>query len=175
MKKQAIKVISAFAGLGKTTLAQKYENICDLQTSQYRYHCQNINLENKEEYEKLKGGFNKEINPNWPNNYIAELKKAIQEYDLVLVPSNADVRKILTELQIPFLFVLPKKTNKNKEILLKRYQARKNTNALIKKISDYFDCWSRNQEDYSYPIYVMEKVGTLEEVVIKLKIIKKKG
>lgn len=31
-----IKVISVFAGLGKTTVGKKYPNVCDLQSSPYR-------------------------------------------------------------------------------------------------------------------------------------------
>lgn len=30
------KVISVFAGLGKTTVGRKYSNVCDLQSSPYR-------------------------------------------------------------------------------------------------------------------------------------------
>ena len=37
-----IKVISVFAGLGKTTVAKKYPNVCDLRSSIYRCDYSNI-------------------------------------------------------------------------------------------------------------------------------------
>lgn len=129
-----IKVISAFAGLGKTTVCKKYPNVCDLQSSPYRCEYSNID---KKDYEKMKCDKTRVINPNWPNNYLEALKKAIEEYDLVLVPSNPDIRKLLQENNIDFLFVLP--SIDSREILLNRYKKRKNNKELIDEVTNYFD------------------------------------
>ena len=74
MNKSGI-VISAFSGLGKTTIERKYKNICDLATSQYRYDFSNVK---EEDYEKLKEDKDNKVNKNWPNNYIEALKKQLE-------------------------------------------------------------------------------------------------
>ena len=43
------KVISVFAGLGKTTVGKKYSNVCDLQSSPYRFDYTDICIK---DYEK---------------------------------------------------------------------------------------------------------------------------
>ncbi|MDE6292343.1 MAG: hypothetical protein K2L98_01535 [Bacilli bacterium] len=84
-----VKVISVFAGLGKTTVGNKYKNVCDLTSSKYRYDYSNIN---QEDYEKMKYDKSMIVNPNWPNNYLDALKDAIKNYDIVLVPSKEEIR-----------------------------------------------------------------------------------
>ena len=85
-------VISAFAGLGKTTVGKKYKNICDLATSKYRYDFSNVN---EKDIEKLKENKNNKIDSEWPNNYLKALRKAIRDYNIVLVPVSLDVRELL--------------------------------------------------------------------------------
>ena len=41
------KVISVFAGLGKTTVGNKYSNVCDLQSSPYRCDYSMIDIANR--------------------------------------------------------------------------------------------------------------------------------
>lgn len=161
-----IKVISAFAGLGKTYVGAKYKNICDLQSSPYRYNYQNVD---SSDYEKLKYAEVKSVNPNWPHNYVEAIKSAIEKYDVVLVPSNEDIRNLLIENKIPFIFVLP--SLDSREVLLKRYRGRQNNEKLIKEVMHYFDNWSRESKDYPYPILILEKEKYLEDLLIELKIL----
>ena len=46
-----IKIFSVFSGLGKTFVGNKYQNVCDLQSSPYRYDYSSVS---KGEYEKIK-------------------------------------------------------------------------------------------------------------------------
>lgn len=157
------KVISVFAGLGKTTVGNKYKNVYDLTSSKYRYDYSDIN---KKDYEKLKYDKSMEKNPNWPYNYLDDLKDAIKNYDVVLVPSNEDIRLLLQKEKIDFLFVLPSMDSKN--MLLDRYKNRGNNDILINEVMEYFDNWSRSQEDYDYPIIILEKDKTLEDLLLEL-------
>jgi len=161
-----IKVISVFAGLGKTTVGEKYPNVCDLRSSIYRCDYSNIK---PQDYEKRKCVKDRIPNPDWPNNYLKAMKEAIKKYDLVLVPSNLDVRNLLIENGIPFLFILP--SLDSRELLLKRYQERGNSEDLIQDVMEYFDTWSRKQEDYSYPIMILEKNQYLEDLLLELKLL----
>lgn len=162
------KVISVFAGLGKTTVGNKYSNVCDLTSSKYRYDYSNIN---QEDYEKMKYDKGMIVNPRWPDNYLESLREAMMKYDIVLVPSNEDIRLLLQREKIDFLFVLP--SMDSKEMLLERYKARGNNDILIKEVIGYFDNWSRDSQDYDYQLIILDKDKTLEDLLLELNYISK--
>lgn len=62
-------VIAGFAGVGKTTLAQKYKNVIDIESSIYKWDYSNVD---KTDLEKLKGTKNRIKNKGFPENYIKE-------------------------------------------------------------------------------------------------------
>lgn len=159
----SIKVISVFAGLGKTTVGEKYPNVCDLQSSPYRYDYSYID---KKDYEKMKFNNSRIKCTNWPNNYLCALKKAMKEYDLVLVPANLDVRELLYKNRIEFLFILP--DYDYWETLLERYKSRGNTPVMINNVVNDFNSWSRNQKDYNYKIEIINKDKYLEDLLLDL-------
>lgn len=162
------KVMSVFAGLGKTTVGNKYANICDLTSSKFRFDYSNID---DDDYEKMKYDNTRIVNKDWPSNYIKVLREAIKEYDLVLVPSNEDIRDLLKENAIEFSFVLP--SMDSKDMLINRYKMRGNSDVMINEVLSYFDNWSRDQSDYDYPIYILDKEHTLEDLLIDLEYINK--
>ena len=164
------KVISVFAGLGKTTVAKKYSNVCDLQSSPYRCDYSKIS---KADYEKMKCNTSRIPNPEWPNNYLKAVLKAQKEYDIVLVPSSVDIRELLVNNNIDFMLVLPIKSTDNREKLLQRYKVRGNSAELIKDAMYNFDNWSRKPEDYNYPIVILDKDMYLEDLLIDMKLLKK--
>ncbi len=158
------KVISVFAGLGKTTVGKKYSSVCDLQSSPFRCDYSNIK---KEDFEKMKCSSSRISNPDWPDNYLRAIIDAMKIYDVVLVPSSMDVRTLLIDNNIEFLFVLPSKDNENRQKLLKRYEHRGNNIDLINDVMNYFDDWSRNQSDYDYPIKILDKDKYLEDLLLE--------
>lgn len=163
------KVISVFAGLGKTTVGKKYSNVCDLQSSPYR--C-DYSLIDKNDYEKMKYDPSRIPNPEWPNNYLKAILEAVKQYDIVLVPSSLDVRELLIDNNIEFLFVLPSNDIENRKKLLERYRQRGNSEDLINDVMYNFDNWSRNQNDYNYPIVILQKDKYLEDLLKDMELIK---
>ena len=127
------KVISVFAGLGKTTVGNKYSNVCDLQSSPYR--C-DYSMIDKNDYEKKKYDSSRTPNPEWPNNYLNAILEARKKYAIVLVPSSLDVRELLINNNIDFLFILPSNDYDNRKKLLERYKQRGNSNELIKDVQN---------------------------------------
>lgn len=107
-------------------------------------------------------------NPEWPNNYLKAIIEKINMYDLILVPSSIDVRQLLKDNNIEFLFVLPDTDDETRKMLLQRYKQRENNDALIKEVMNNFDTWSRNQEDYDYPIIILDKNKYLEDLLLDL-------
>ena len=82
------------------------------------------------------------INLNWPNNYLKAIQNTINEYDLVLVPSSEDIRNLLEEKFIKFLFILA--SSDCRDILKQRYIDRNNNNDMIEDVMYNYDHWSRN-------------------------------
>ena len=79
--KQGI-IIAGFTALGKTTLAQKYDNIIDLESSLYQWKYKNkMTLE---EIETNKGKKERIPNDKFPENYIKAILEARKKYDIVL-------------------------------------------------------------------------------------------
>ena len=75
-------VIAGFAGIGKTSLAKKYSNVIDLESSPYKYDYSSTIID---DIEKVKGEKNRSLNKDFPLNYIKAIKSAIENYDIVLV------------------------------------------------------------------------------------------
>lgn len=164
------KIISVFAGLGKTTVGNKYKNVCDLQSSPYRFDYSKFE---KDEYEKQKTNKLRIINKEWPINYLNAILEAQKKYDIVLVPSNLDIRELLIKNKLDFIFILPSKDNEHRKKLIERYKQRGNTDDFIDEILCFFDKWSRKQEDYNYSIVVLNSNQYLEDALIDMGLIKK--
>lgn len=156
------KIISVFAGLGKTTVGNIFSNAFDLQSSTYRCDYTNIH---EDDYENMKCAEGRVSNPDWPENYLAAIKEAKEKYDIVLVPSNIDIREMLIKNNIDFVFVLP--SLDARDMLIKRYQFRGNNEDMIKNAMLDFDNWSRDQKDYPYKIEILPENQYLKDMLVE--------
>lgn len=87
-------LISAFPGLGKTYLYQQYKDrlkILDLNTGRFE-------------------------GDDFPGNYIAEVEKRLNDYDLILLSSDRNVRYALNDAGLDFDLFYPSKDRKNELI-----------------------------------------------------------
>lgn len=82
------------------------------------------------------------------------------------------MRKLLIDNNIDFLFVLPSNDSGNRKKLLQIYKQRGNSEDLINDVMYNFDNWSRDQNDYSYPIVILQKDKYLEDLLIDIGLIK---
>lgn len=98
-------IISGFAGIGKTTAALKYDNVIDLESSQFFFELPN-NLTNKH-YEKLKGDSSRPINPNGLSDYVDAIIEAKDKYDYVLIAMFPALIQELNNRNIDVQIVLP--------------------------------------------------------------------
>lgn len=98
-------IISGFAGIGKTTAALKYDNVIDLESSQFFFKLPN-NL-TKKDYEKLKGDSSRSINPNGLSDYIDAIIQAKDKYDYVLIAMFPALIQELNNRNIDVQIVLP--------------------------------------------------------------------
>lgn len=128
-------VISGFGGIGKTELAKKYENVIDLESILWKWKYQEkIEQKNLEHYKS----YDKRVpNPDYPNNYIKEIKKNLKKFDIVLVAYSTIIYEELVKNKIDFYLCYPEEDAK--EIYLERYKKRGNNKKFIQNCLDYYE------------------------------------
>jgi len=123
-------IIAAFAGTGKTYLANKYSNVIDIEPANYKWNSDNIITE------KDKGKYQK-IREEWPQNYVNEIIKEHNNYDIVLIGLNRDARNLLYKMGYEYSICFPSSDRKNEYI--QRYKDRGNSEEFLNKQAYYFD------------------------------------
>ncbi len=158
MKKPLI--IAGFAGIGKTTLANKYKNVIDLESSIYRWD--NTGLEDIP-VEARKGMKRKE-NAKWPNNYIEEIKKQSLYYDIILVWIHPDVLKIYDENNIDYVLCYPNKDSL--KIYEQRYKERGNNEEYIERVINTYDMRLNQFKEKNVSQIILKGNETLEDYLL---------
>lgn len=120
------RIISAFPGMGKTYYYNNHRDTClDSDSSDFSW------------VETNDGG--KIRNPDFPSNYIQNIKENIGKYEFILVSSHSQVRKALRDNCLFFYLVYP--TYIMKELFLNRYKERGSSKDFIKLLSDNWEKW----------------------------------
>ena len=83
MKKEKILVLAP-AGAGKTYMTQHYKNVVDFE---YLFHLWDYDEDVKGwPYDNLKGIPNRKPNPEWPWNYIEDVKNELESGNIIVIP-----------------------------------------------------------------------------------------
>ena len=109
-------LICAFPGLGKTYLYQQYKDrlkILDLNTGRFE-------------------------GDDFPGNYIAEVEKRLNDYDLILLSSDRNVRYALNDAGLDFDLFYPSKDRKN-ELIEIYVTNRKSRNFIMNLDHNFYD------------------------------------
>ena len=93
--------IYAFSATGKSTVAKKYSNVIDMESTLYKY------LGVFQEDESLKST-EREINQQWPENYFNKLMEVNDKYDYILISYDI-CNEFLKENNFEYWIVYPKK------------------------------------------------------------------
>ena len=132
-------IISGFAGIGKTTIVEKYSDaIIDLESSDYKWIYETDEIKNMDK-EARKGISSRSLNPEWPLNYVKEILEKTSEYEIVLISQDLDVRECLRENNTSYFVCFPSK--ECKEEYVARYKARNNPKTFIAKVEECFEEW----------------------------------
>lgn len=154
-------IIAGMAGIGKSTLAKKYPDIvADVESSYYAYD--NSGLENLTVEERK--GILRPSNPEWPNNYIAAIKEAIDVgFPIVCIQLHPDNYEAYRKAGIPFIVVYPEK-----EALPEYHERllnRGNSQAFADKIINIYDDFvlGRCIKECDNEKWILKKGETLED------------
>ncbi|MDK2899133.1 MAG: hypothetical protein PWQ10_320 [Patescibacteria group bacterium] len=154
-------IIAGFAGIGKTTLAKKYKNVIDIESSYYKWDNTGLEYTNTEN----RKGIVLPENPNWPNNYINKIKEAQLMYDIVLVWVHPDALDIYDKEKLEYIIIYPSKDSLS--IYKQRYYNRGNTEKYISRIIDTYDMRKRQFDKKNAQKVILENDETLEDYLIK--------
>ena len=153
-------VIAGFAGIGKTSLAKKYKNVFDLESTAYKYDNTGSECFNEEQLKGRKRG----LNPLWPQNYINEIKAGMWEYDILLVKSNPDILKIYDKENISYIICYP-----CREALIEykqKYIHRGNSAEWIERTINSYDSKVQQWDENPNKKIVLNRGETLEAYLI---------
>lgn len=141
-------IVSAFAGVGKTTLAQKYgKDVIDLESGDFRWL-------NNDGTEQSKGS-QRVQNPRFPINYLEAIKAANQKYKVVLISQHEVIRKCLDAVKLDYILAYPDISMK--EEFIERYRKRGNNENFIRLISTDWEKW----------IQALDSVQTHSKIVLQ--------
>lgn len=118
------KIISAFPGMGKTTMFENVKHLkcLDSDSSQFSWIEEDGNMVR---------------NPEFPKNYIAHIKDNIGACDIIFVSTHKEVIQGLLSEGLSFNVFYP--SIDDKELFISRYKDRGNPEQFIKLVDDNFE------------------------------------
>lgn len=167
------KIIAALAGVGKSYVGEKYKNVLDLDWTYFKW----MKLEDEKlSIEQRKGNPNRIPNPEWPQNYVKEILKQKDNYDIVLIPPSHErlkteyVFKYFDEHNIEYYVARPNLSGW--KYIEQRLRERGNTDEFICQVRDNFEIFIEEFSKKKYKQIVIEDGDFLEDALIKKGLIK---
>ena len=156
-------VIYGFAGIGKTYLGNKYKNVIDLESSDYKWvYPKRIDGMDREQ---RKGLTERGLNYEWPDNYLEAIVDANSKYDFVLVSQSIEILEELHFMKIPYTLAFPKL--ELKEEYIQRCIDRGNQENFIWFIDRYYESLITKMMKKPDDKIILNKGEYLEDALIK--------
>jgi hypothetical protein len=129
-------IIAAYAGTGKTTLANMHpDKYMDFVLMPYKYELE----VGGDCGEAGKASPDNIMRPEWPYNYLAAIKEELPKGKHLLIPTDHFVLIHLSVNNIPYVLCYPERGAK--EIYRQRYVNRGNSANFIDIFADHWDNW----------------------------------
>ena len=167
------KIVAAFAGVGKSYVGRKYQNVLDLESTYYKW------LEDGVAHlteEQRKGNKNRVLNPAWPQNYIEEILKQKENYDIVLIQlsharlKNEQIFEYFDRHNIEYYVARPNLTGWRE--IETRLRERGNTEEFIGQVKDNFNIFIEEFSKDKYNQIIIEDGQFLEDALIESGLLK---
>ncbi len=162
------KIIAAFAGVGKSYIGKKYPNVLDLESTYFKWLENNVAHLTEEE---RKGRKDRILNPLWPQNYIEEILKQKDKYDIILIQlshkrlANEQIFKYFDKNKIEYFVARPNLTGW--KYIEQRLRGRGNTEEFIKQVKDNFKIFIKEFSKQKYNQIIIEDGKYLEDALIQ--------
>ena len=159
-------IFAGIAGIGKTTLAKKYSNVIDLESSPFAYDYSHIENPNNEQ---LKGDNSREPNPNFPMNYINAIKENIDKFDYIFIWAHPD--KIFHEYAkhgIEYIIIRPTPCMEIQKEYEQRFLSRGNSPEWAERVAKTLNNleWTTKLEKTGKQIIALSPGATLEDYLV---------
>lgn len=161
-------IISAFAGVGKSYVGKKYKNVLDLESTYFKW------LEDGVAHlteEQRKGNKNRVLNPAWPQNYINEILKQRNSYDIVLIQlsherlKNQQIFEYFDDNKIEYYVARPKLSGW--PFIEKRLKERGNTQEFIEQVKENFSIFIEEFSKEKYNQIIIDDNKFLLDALIE--------
>lgn len=162
------KIIAAFAGVGKSYVGRKYDNVLDLESTYFKWLEDGVAHLTEEE---RKGNKNRVINPAWPQNYIDEILNQKDNYDIVLIQlshtrlKNELIFEYFDKNKIDYYVARPNLTGW--KYIEQRLKDRGNTEEFIAQVKDNFNVFIEEFSKEKYNQIIIDNGEYLEDALIK--------
>ena len=166
------KIVAAFAGVGKTYVGKKYPNVLDLESTYYKWLEDGVAQLTEEE---RKGNKNRVMNPLWPQNYIDEIIKQKDKYDIVLIQlshkrlANEQIFEYFDKHKIEYWVARPNLSGW--KYIERRLFERGNTAEFVGQVKNNFKIFIQEFSKPKYKQIVIDDGKFLEDALIKNKLI----
>lgn len=136
-------LIGGFKAIGKSTLAKKYSNVIDLESSNFEYIIdENIK---KIPIEQRKGLKNRIKNPEYPLNYYNELICNLKRNNIILFACKTEIVNLLNKNNINYYIIYPEE--EMLEEIIERCKTRGNNEEFVSRVKKvYYADFPKNFE-----------------------------
>lgn len=133
------RIIAGFPGIGKSFVARNSAlSVRDSDSSSFSW-C------------------GTERHPDFPHNYIRHIQDHLNDYDVILVSSHAEVRGALRDAGLAYTLVYPESSQRDDYI--ERYIRRRSPASFIQMVRDRFDPWLAECRAETHPTHVVLETG----------------
>lgn len=159
-------IIAGFPCIGKTTMSETYKDVLDLSSTRFHYLIDKDLIN-----EEVKGEEGKFLeNPDWPQNYIAEILKIHNEnkYKIIFILARDYILENLNRQNIDYLIAVPEEGLKREYVL--RSILRGNNSNYVKGFELRYDKWRNTMLSQPVKKIYLKQGEFIEETLKRLKL-----
>ncbi len=150
-------VFAAWAGVGKTKLAEKYPGVViDFESSKYKWGC--------EPSESNKGRTDRVLNPDFPSNYLTAIRSAIGTVPFICVAYFGVLQELSDMKDVVSYVVVPHVDDK--DLYVQRYKDRGNQPSFYANVDEFWSHVEEANKSAGVGTIVLPRGGTLEEYLL---------
>ena len=156
-------IIVGFAGIGKTTLARKNEDVLDMEIREYKYSNWKSDYDLHDWYK-----IEHILKDNWFQNYLEAVKYEIEngKHKIIFIWAQNDVIEWLEKENIEYTIALwDMNEYEMKDFLQNLYTERGNSQIWIDRVIKYLDELYRYSTENNLNLIILKKNENIEQIL----------